>query len=63
MLVMFGAGVANLWWMAVLTAVMFSERVVPGGRRLVPVAGATLVGVGLVVLANPGWLPAAFRAA
>jgi predicted metal-binding membrane protein len=59
MLVMFGAGVANLWWMPALAVLMFSETVVPAGDRIVPVAGAALVGLGVLVLAHPGWLPAA----
>jgi predicted metal-binding membrane protein len=62
MLVMFGAGVANLWWMPALAVLMFSEMVVPAGDRLVPVAGAALVALGLLVLAHPGWLPAALSA-
>jgi predicted metal-binding membrane protein len=57
MLVMFGAGVANLWWMAALTAVMVYEKTGRGGQRAVPVAGVALLGLALLVFAHPGWLP------
>jgi predicted metal-binding membrane protein len=39
MLVMFGAGVASLPWMAALTGLMVYEKTAPGGRRAVPIAG------------------------
>lgn len=57
MLLMFAAGVANLWWMAGLTALMFYEKTGVGGRRAVPVAGITLLACAALVLAHPGWLP------
>jgi predicted metal-binding membrane protein len=50
MLVMFAAGVANLMWMAVLTALMIHEKTGPGGRRAVPVTGATLLATASIVL-------------
>ena len=40
---MFGAGVASLWWMAALTALMVYEKTAPGGRRLVPIAGVAFL--------------------
>jgi predicted metal-binding membrane protein len=50
MLVMFAAGVAVLWWMAALTALMLYETVGRHGERLRPVAGAALLGLaGLTV--------------
>ena len=57
MLVAFAAGVANLWWMAALTALMVYEKTAPGGRRSVPVVGFVLIGWGALVLAHPAWLP------
>jgi predicted metal-binding membrane protein len=45
MLVAFAAGVANLWWMAALTAVMVFEKTGQGGRR-----GVRPIGVGLIIL-------------
>jgi predicted metal-binding membrane protein len=57
MLLMFAAGVANLWWMAGLTALMVYEKTRPGGRRAVPVAGIVLLACAALVLAHPEWLP------
>ena len=57
MLVMFGAGVASLWWMGALTALMVYEKTAPGGRRVVPFAGIALLALGALVLAHPGWAP------
>jgi predicted metal-binding membrane protein len=63
MLVGFAAGVANLWWMVALTALMYFEKVRPKGARSLSITGVAIVGLGLAVLANPAWLPAAFYAA
>jgi predicted metal-binding membrane protein len=60
MLVMFVAGVASLLWMAALTALMVYEKTGPGGQRVVPVAGLFFIADAALVLAHPGWLPAAF---
>jgi predicted metal-binding membrane protein len=57
MLVMFGAGVAVLWWMAALSALMVYEKVGRHGEKLVPIAGAVLFGAAALVLAHPPWLP------
>ena len=51
MLVMFAAGVANLLWMALLTAVMVHEKTRPSGRRAVPVTGVALLAAASAVLA------------
>jgi predicted metal-binding membrane protein len=51
MLVMFAAGVANLLWMALLTALMVHEKTRPAGRRAVPVTGVALLAVASTVLA------------
>lgn len=45
MLVGFAAGVANLWWMVALTAVMVFEKTGRNGER-----GAVPIGIGLIVL-------------
>jgi predicted metal-binding membrane protein len=60
MLLMFAAGIANLVWMAVLTAVMVYEKVGRHGRRLTPIVGVTLLVWAVLVFAHPGWLPEAF---
>jgi predicted metal-binding membrane protein len=54
MLLMFAAGVANLAWMAVLTAVMVYEKVGRHGRALTPVVGWALLGWAVLVLTTPG---------
>jgi predicted metal-binding membrane protein len=51
MLVMFSVGVASLVAMAALTALMVHEKTQPGGRRVVPVAGTTLLATALLVSA------------
>jgi predicted metal-binding membrane protein len=58
MLVMFGAGVANLWWMAALTALMVYEKTAREGRRAVSPAGVALLGAGALTLVHPAWMPA-----
>ena len=60
MLVMFGAGVASLAWMAGLTAVMVYEKVGRHGAALAPVTGVVLLGWALLVIAHPSWLPHTF---
>jgi predicted metal-binding membrane protein len=62
MLVMFGAGVASLWWMAALTALMVYEKTAPSGRRAVPLAGVAFLLLAAVTFANPAWMPALLSA-
>jgi len=57
MLVLFAAGVAVLWWMAVLTAVMVYEKTGRHGASLSPVVGVALLALAVLVFANPPWLP------
>jgi predicted metal-binding membrane protein len=56
MLVAFAAGVANLWWMAALTAVMVFEKTGPAGQRSVRPIGLGLIVLGILVLADPAAL-------
>lgn len=60
MLVGFAAGVASLWWMAALGALMFYERAGRSGDRVAPIAGLALLVLGALVLAHPAWLPPMF---
>jgi predicted metal-binding membrane protein len=53
MLVGFAAGVANLWWMAALTAVMVFEKTGRGGRRGARPIGFGLIVLGVLMLAGP----------
>ena len=55
MLIMFAVGVANLLWMALLTAVMVHEKTRPRGREGVPVTGVALLGAAAVVLPYSAW--------
>ena len=50
MLVMFTAGVAVLWWMAALTAVMVYEKVGRHGKALTPAVGIVLITLGGILL-------------
>jgi predicted metal-binding membrane protein len=50
MLVMFAVGVANLIWMALLTAVMVHEKTRPLGARSVPVTGVALLAAASIML-------------
>jgi predicted metal-binding membrane protein len=56
MLVAFAAGVANLWWMAALTAVMVFEKTGPAGQRGVRPIGLGLIVLGILMLADPAAL-------
>jgi predicted metal-binding membrane protein len=57
MLVAFAAGVANLWWMAALTAVMVFEKTGSAGQRGVRPIGLGLIALGILMLAEPAVLP------
>jgi predicted metal-binding membrane protein len=50
MLVGFAAGVANLWWMAALTAVMVYEKTARRGRQAVVPIGVGLIALGVATL-------------
>jgi predicted metal-binding membrane protein len=50
MLVGFAAGVANLWWMAALTAVMIYEKTGRHGEQIVTPVGIALISAGLLAL-------------
>lgn len=50
MLLLFVGGLMNLWWIGALALYVLVEKLVPGGERLGQVAGALLIGAGLVML-------------
>ena len=60
MLVMFAAGVAVLWWMAVLTAVMVYEKTGRHGEALTPLVGIALLGLAALSFTHPFLLGAPF---
>jgi predicted metal-binding membrane protein len=55
MLVGFAAGVANIWWMVALTALMVFEKTGRGGERGVVPIGAGLIALGVLTLVAPSW--------
>jgi predicted metal-binding membrane protein len=57
MLVAFAMGMANLVWMAALTAVMTLEKRARSGALLARLAGVWMVVVGIAIVAGPmlGW--------
>ncbi|MBV8067362.1 MAG: DUF2182 domain-containing protein [Candidatus Eremiobacteraeota bacterium] len=57
MLVMFAAGVAHLAWMGLLAAIMFVEKTVPSGNRIVAPVGVALAVLAGVALVAPGAIP------
>jgi predicted metal-binding membrane protein len=59
MLLMFAVGVAHLWWMAALTAMMVYEKVGRHGARVTAPIGFGLLLLAAGVFAQyPGWLVA-----
>jgi predicted metal-binding membrane protein len=57
MLLMFAAGVANLWWMPALAVLMLYEKTGRSGDRIVPFAGVALLILAAVMFLHPAWLP------
>jgi len=58
MLLMFGAGVASLPWMALLTVVMVYQTVGRRGEEAIAVVGVTLLIVAFLLFTDPGEMPA-----
>ena len=50
MALLFVGGVMNLLWIAGLTLLVAAEKLLPRGRTIAHVAGAGLIGVGIVRL-------------
>ena len=57
MLALFALGVMSLTWMAVIAAVIFAQKVLPGGDRLAPVFAVAFVALGIWVAASPSTVP------
>jgi predicted metal-binding membrane protein len=57
MVVLFALGVMSLLWMGVVTAVIFVQKVLPGGRWARLALAALLVGLAVWVAAAPGTVP------
>src|SRR6185437_1182400 len=50
MLLLFVAGVMNVWWIAILTVLVLIEKVVPRGRLLGRIAGGAFVAWGVLLV-------------
>lgn len=57
MLVGFAAGVANLWWMMALTALMVFEKTGPAGERAIRPIGIVLIAMGIALVLHAASLP------
>jgi predicted metal-binding membrane protein len=57
MLIMFALGVMSLLWMAAVAAVIFVQKVLPGGERLAVPFAFVFVALGLWVAAAPEHVP------
>jgi predicted metal-binding membrane protein len=57
MVVLFAVGVMSLFWMAVVAAAIFAEKVLPRGFRLSPVVALALVVLRIWVAAAPSSVP------
>ena len=57
MVALFAVGVMSLFWMAVVAAVIFAEKVLPYGLRLARVFAVALIALGIWIAAAPGSVP------
>jgi predicted metal-binding membrane protein len=57
MVALFAVGVMSLFWMAVVAAVIFAEKVLPFGLRLSRVFALALVALGIWIAMAPGSVP------
>jgi predicted metal-binding membrane protein len=57
MLVLFALGVMSLFWMGVVAALIFAQKVLPHGNRLARVFAVAFVAFGIWIAAAPGTVP------
>jgi predicted metal-binding membrane protein len=57
MLVLFALGVMSLFWMAVVAAAIFAEKVLPQGQRISRMVAVGLVVLGIWVAVSPSSVP------
>jgi predicted metal-binding membrane protein len=55
--ILFALGVMSLFWMAVVSAVIFAEKLVPHGRRLSRLFSIAFVALGIWIAVAPGSVP------
>ena len=57
MLVLFALGVMSLFWMAVVAALIFAQKVLPHGDKLARVFAVVFVALGIWIAVAPGTVP------
>jgi predicted metal-binding membrane protein len=57
MVVLFALGVMSLFWMAVVAALIFAQKVLPYGDRLARVFAVVFIAFGIWIAAAPGSVP------
>jgi predicted metal-binding membrane protein len=57
MLVLFAVGVMSIFWMLVVTGLVFAEKVLPGGERTARAVAVALVALGLWIVISPATVP------
>jgi predicted metal-binding membrane protein len=57
MVILFAVGVMSLLWMAVVGAVIFGQKALPGANRLSVPLALTFIAFGVWVAAAPGSVP------
>jgi predicted metal-binding membrane protein len=58
MAVLFAVGVMSLFWMALVAAVVFLQKLAPHAKRFESPLAAVLVGVGIWIAMSPAACPA-----
>jgi predicted metal-binding membrane protein len=57
MVALFALGVMSLFWMAVVAAMIFAQKILPGGELLTRMFAVALIGLGIWVAAAPSSVP------
>jgi hypothetical protein len=57
MVVLFALGVMSLFWMGLVAAVIFVQKLAPRADRLTPVVAVLLAGLAIWIAAAPGSVP------
>ena len=61
MMVLIAVGLMNLWWMVILTVIIFLEKVWTRGHKLSSLLGFVLIFYGLLAFVSPWFLPGLYR--
>jgi predicted metal-binding membrane protein len=57
MVILFALGVMSLAWMGIVAALIFAQKLLPGGDRIQPLLAVALVGLGAWIALDPGSVP------